>query len=282
MIYVRPEARDCFAGERTVDDFLRIPCEVVRRFKNRRMGRFVRNGRAFYIKVHDSGGWWPIADELLHFRLPEVGARPEWRALRAARARGIPAPRVVAFGEEGRAPASQRSFLITDEIAPTVSLEALALDRANLPVGLVLKRRLVREVAAIARTLHSSGMNHRDFYLCHFLLNGTAAGGGSLGAMSSQRPSLYLIDLHRAQIRGRIPQRWIVKDLGGLVFSAMDAGLSARDLALFVRCYSGKPFLAAIRDQRAFWRAVRRRAESLYRKCHHRSPTLDLSGLFEL
>jgi heptose I phosphotransferase len=280
MIYVRPDARDCFAGERTVDDFLQIPCEVVRRFKNRQMGRFVRNGRAFYIKAHQPGGWWPIAEELLHFRLPQIGARPEWLALRAARARGIPAPQVVAFGEEGRAPASQRSFLITDEIAPTVSLETLALNRGHRPVSLVLKRRLVREVAAIARTLHSGGMNHRDFYLCHFLLNRAAVAGGSLGAVPSPRPSLYLIDLHRAQIRARTPRRWIVKDLGGLVFSAMDAGLSARDLALFVRCYSGRPFRAAIRDQRAFWRAVRLRAESLYRKFHKRSPTFDLSGLF--
>ena len=33
----------------------------------------------------------------------------------------------------------------------------------------LLKRVLVQRIATIARTLHGAGMNHRDFYLCHFL-----------------------------------------------------------------------------------------------------------------
>jgi heptose I phosphotransferase len=280
MIYVRPDARECFAGERTVEDFLRIPCDVVRRFKNRSMGRFVRDGRAFYIKAHEPSGWWPIAEDLFHLRAPQVGARPEWRALQAAQERGIAAPRIVAFGEEGHTPASQRSFLITDEIAPTVSLETLALNGGAQAVSPLFKRRLIREVATIARTLHHGGMNHRDFYLCHFLLDGAAGSESVLqNAKLPQQPKLYLIDLHRAQIRDRIPRRWVVKDLGELLFSAMDVDLSPRDLALFVRCYSGTSVRAAIHNHRSFWTAVRARAESLYRKCHKRRPHLDLGGL---
>ena len=114
MIYVRPESNPLFSGERTVSDFLRIECEIVRRFKNRTTGRFVRNGRA-HIKVHQPSGWWPIAEDLLRLRLPQIGARSEWRRLNELRAVGIPAPPVVAFGEEGLpASAWQRSFVVTE------------------------------------------------------------------------------------------------------------------------------------------------------------------------
>ncbi|MST95429.1 MAG: hypothetical protein EXS33_09230 [Pedosphaera sp.] len=40
---------------------------------------------------------------------------------------------------------------------------------------------------------------------------------------------LFVIDLHRAQLRDRVPARWLVKDLGGLLFSALDCGLTRRD-----------------------------------------------------
>jgi heptose I phosphotransferase len=276
MIYVRPDARGYFEGEKAVDDFLQIPCDVVRRFKNRRTGRFERNGRAFYIKVHDRGGWWPIADELLHLRPPQVGARSEWLALNAIRALGIPVPPVVAFGEEGRTPATQRSFLITEEVAPVISLEKLAALPEAPPLTPSFKRCLIRSVAAIARTLHTNGINHRDFYLCHFLLNASSG----IESLQEQEPRLILIDLHRAQQREHTPRRWSVKDLGGLLFSAMDVDLSPRDLALFVRCYSGTSVKTALKQNSAFWRAVRRRAESLYRKTHARPPRLDLRARF--
>ncbi|MST95428.1 MAG: hypothetical protein EXS33_09225 [Pedosphaera sp.] len=35
---------------------------------------------------------------------------------------------------------------------------------------ILLKRALLEKIAALARTLHEGGVNHRDFYLCHFLV----------------------------------------------------------------------------------------------------------------
>ena len=85
----------------------------------------------------------------------------------------------------------------------------------------------------MARKMHRAGINHRDFYLCHFLMDEPLA--------LDQAPVLHLIDLHRAQIRQNVPRRWLVKDLGGLLFSAFEKGLTSRDLLRFMRLYSDRP-----------------------------------------
>jgi heptose I phosphotransferase len=46
-----------------------------------------------------------------------------------------------------------------------------------------------------------------------------------------------VIDLHRAQVRATTPRRWRDKDLAGLYFSALDIGLTQRDLLRFLRAY---------------------------------------------
>ena len=85
-----------------------------------------------------------------------------------------------------------------------------------VPPAPTLKRALVRRVAEMARRMHRGGVNHRDFYICHFLLH---------LPVDTAAPKLSLIDLHRAQVRKQVPRRWRDKDLAayrrstvGLVF----------------------------------------------------------------
>ena len=270
MIYLRHDIAALFETERTVSDFLAIDCEVARDFKNRQTGRFERDGRAFYIKKHDRAYWWALVDELLHLRKPHVGAGHEKAVLERLAELKVPTMRVAGFGAEGRCLAYQRSFLITDEIAPTISLEQLSRNWRTRPPDARLKRGLIRQVADIARTMHADGINHRDFYLAHFLLDTSdpdATGGG--------KPTrLFLIDLHRAQRRRKVPIRMRVKDIGGLYFSAMDIGLTARDLLRFVRAYAAKSLSATLEEDRIFWRKVRKRAVWQYRKMNRRNPDL--------
>jgi hypothetical protein len=114
-------------------------------------------------------------------------------------------------------------------------------------------------VAEIARTLHENGINHRDFYLCHFLL-----------AMPITPPyhklTLYIIDLHRAQIRAHTPKRWIIKDLAGLYFSSKDIGLTRRDLLRFMKEYRNKTVKEVLEKEAAFWQRVKQRGDKLYRE----------------
>ena len=134
----------------------------------------------------------------------------------------------------------------------------------------LLKRALLGQVADIARRMHGAGMNHRDFYLCHFLVRDRDCRRWS----GEDALSLVLIDLHRVQRRERVPERWLVKDLGGLLFSALDAGLTRRDLFRFVEAYEGKPWRESLSEKGVFWRKVWRNAVRLYVPFHGRQPPL--------
>ncbi|MBN6239828.1 lipopolysaccharide core heptose(I) kinase RfaP, partial [Escherichia coli] len=52
---------------------------------------------------------------------------------------------------------------------------------------------------------------------------------------------ISVIDLHRAQLRTRVPRRWRDKDLIGLYFSSMNIGLTQRDIWRFMKVYFGMP-----------------------------------------
>jgi hypothetical protein len=140
------------------------------------------------------------------------------------------------------------------EIAPAISLETLCQSWLATPPTFNYKQALLTKVAHIARLLHTHGINHRDFYICHFLL------------IPHEIPQkLYLIDLHRAQIRRTVPARWIIKDLAGLYFSSKDIGLTHRDYYRFMQLYRGKKLRDILSDETNFWKKVTARGERLYR-----------------
>jgi hypothetical protein len=115
-------------------------------------------------------------------------------------------------------------------------------------------------------------LNHRDFYLCHFLVRDRDWTKWT----PDDRLDLVLIDLHRVQRRESVPERWLVKDLGGLLFSAMDAGLTRRDLLRFITTYRQGPWREVLKRESAFWRKVRDNALKLYDTIHRREPPLDI------
>ncbi|MCD4206454.1 hypothetical protein KX481_30380 [Escherichia coli] len=55
------------------------------------------------------------------------------------------------------------------------------------------------------------------------------------------KTKISVIDLHRAQIRAKVPRRWRDKDLIGLYFSSMNIGLTQRDIWRFMKVYFGMP-----------------------------------------
>lgn len=228
--------------------------EVYRELENRRTFRFEYNGRHYFAKQHFGVGWREIFKNLLSLRLPVLGASNEWDAIAHLEHLGINTLHAVAFAEAGRNPARRQSYIVTRALENTLSLEDLA--RAG-PIPQRRRRRLIRAVAQITRTMHQGGMNHRDLYICHFHL---AAGS------EADRPRLYLIDLHRAQIRRRTPYRWRLKDIAGLLFSTLDFEFTQRDYLLFVTAYSGKSLRQTLTEERQFWRDVVKRAGRLYQR----------------
>lgn len=232
--------------------------EVFRKVKSRRTFRFEFNGSGYFAKIHHGVGWREIIKNLLMGKRPVLGARNEYEALALLHKVGVDTMTSHAFGCRGRNPAKLDSFLITAELKDMTSLEDLCRDWPANPPPTRLRYALTWRLAKMARQMHESGLNHRDCYLCHFLLDNATR--------DEALPRLYVIDLHRAEIRKRIPYRYRVKDVAGLHFSSMDIGLSFRDRFRFMKIYSGKPLRRTLREDAAFWRAVDVTAMKLYLK----------------
>ena len=251
-------------GRHPFDAVSAIEGQLFRNVKTRKTFRFELENRAYFAKVHHGVGWREIFKNLFQLKLPVLGAANEYRALRKLESLGIDTMTPCAYGSYGWNPAALRSFLVTAELADTVSLEDYCRNWDTHPPAFREKTALIARVGEMAGAMHRNGLNHRDCYICHFLLERTTAGTHS--------PRLHVIDLHRAQLRRRTPYRYAVKDTAGLWFSAMDAGLTRHDCLRFIRAYSGKKLREAWQHDRRFWHDVDRTARKLYRKVHGRAP----------
>ena len=236
--------------------------EVYRAVASRRTLRFVADGRAYFLKRHGGVGWGEIFKNLLTLRLPVLGARNEYLTCRHLAQHGISAPQVAAFAERGHNPAARESFVICDALEGFESLEDLAERWESSPPDPLLKRRLVMAVARFARAMHEAGVVHRDFYICHLLVNRRALERGEV--------ELAVIDLHRAQIHRHLPQRWRRRDLAALLFSVLDLPLGRSTWLRFVRVYRGRPLRDVWAEEGGFWDDVYARAVALYRKGQRR------------
>lgn len=231
------------------------PGAVYRAKEGRRTLRFQLGESGYFLKLHSGIGWREWWKNLLQGRRPVTGARVEYLALCALARAGVDTLSVAAFATSGSNPATRCSMIVTEELRGTESLEHVCTGWAESPPSLALRLAIVAQLAAIARNMHSAGINHRDLYLCHFHLDTRAAGAGEA--------RLHLIDLHRAQLRDRVPYRWRVKDLAALYFSALDCGVTRRDVLRFIKYYSGMDLRSALQSQRSLWRAVERRAQRM-------------------
>lgn len=278
MIGVREDLKSVFP-EKSLDEFFRIDGETVKHVvASRRIFRFERDGRHFYMKVHYGVGWAEIFKNLLHFKMPVLGAENEWLAIRAFAdpAVNIATTPLAAWGKQGWNPAAQRSFIITDAIENTEDLEHWLPQLQQHPdqkQALRLKRAVIAHVAGIAKRLHGNGMNHRDFYLCHFRIAVPEQGLPELDKIQ-----LYLMDLHRVQRRSTVPHRWVVKDIAGLFFSALydsrELSLTRGDILRFIEGYTGQPWRQALQAKQDFWQDVIKRILRTYKHDHGNKPVL--------
>jgi len=251
--------RTLWAGQDPFVAVETLPGRVYRELEARRTLRTELAGRGYFVKIHRGVGWREIVANLLVLRAPVLGAGNEYRAIRRLEQLGVATMRAVACGVRGGNPARQRSFIVTEELAPTVNLEDLCRDWPTAPPPPAFKHALIARVATMARRMHEGGVNHRDFYLCHFLLHLDPA-------PTAECFTLSLIDLHRAQIRARTPRRWRDKDLAALHFSALAIGLTTRDYLRFLRIYFGRPLRDILCDEAGLIEHLHREAARLQRR----------------
>jgi heptose I phosphotransferase len=210
-----------------------------------------------YLKKHlEHSGRTRLA-AALGLAAPSSPGRIEAENAVALQSLGIDVMPLTAYGEKLHADGRLESFLLSEELQGYCELQEFIQWRfradgtRSVPASLL--RRLIVQVAEIARRFHTAGFNHRDFYCCHFLVKETAP----------CRFDVRLIDLQRVQQRRWFRRRWIVKDLAQLASMSPDEQIGCREKVLFLRTYLGVKKLRP-QDKRLV-RAVLRKLASIRR-----------------
>lgn len=262
QIILRDELVDAWDEENVFEEIEALQGNVTREFSDRQTLGFALKGNRYYRKLHRGVGWSEVIKNIVRLRWPVVGATNEWDALNRMQALAIPGPIPVAFGSRGRNPAKQESFIVTRELSRVIQLDHyFSQQQYSVP----LKHEIINRVANVARDLHAAGINHRDFYLCHFMLH------------EDNLPTVIkitLMDLHRAQLRCSVPRRWLVKDLGSLLFSCLNLGFSRRDYFRFLKTYFATDLRSILQQQEHLLSQITRRARVTFKREFGHFPTL--------
>ena len=188
----------------------------------------------FYLKRHTSA---PLKE---HLKLLTRLSRPksamnEWRAIIRFHELGLPTMIPVAAGKKSsKLGLVSTSFLLSLEIKDARRLDHYLAEWLEHPVSrkdILRKRTLIKQVAQLTRKMHRSGLNHRDFYLCHIFIREKEA---------QEDFELFVVDLHRVDIRKEVPRRWAVKDLAAINYSSLDLPVYTTDRIRFLKHYLKK------------------------------------------
>ena len=166
---------------------------------------------------------------------------------------GIKTPKTISYGEQWGGFLEKRSFIITEELPNAESLEQKLPDcfgDRSKTENLRQQRNFIERLGQFARIFHDTDYRHRDFYLAHIFY--------------SDDGTFYLIDLHRAFKPRILAERFRVKDIAQLYFSAPGSAFSKTDRLRFYKSYTGKRFLDG-RDK-AFIRKVVKKVKWIARR----------------
>lgn len=266
IVILRDELIKEWAQQDVLNVVQKLSGPVAREFADRQTLRFEIAGNAYYRKLHRGVGWGEIVKNLIQLRLPVLGAKNEWLALNKLHALDIPTLEPVAYGEQKKSFAKKTSFIVTRELTGVVQLDHYFEKNS---VNFKEKTILLRKVAKIARALHAAGINHRDFYLCHFMLE---LGSVAQWQQSGAEPNIYIMDLHRAQLRHQVPVRWLIKDLSGLYFSSFNLGLTRCDYLRFIRNYWQLPLRTLFATHMPLLNGIAQRALKTYERDFGKAP----------
>lgn len=263
MIFIREDLRTLLSPSADFESIMHLKGAVFSKGNNRRTFSIDLDNSHFFIKIHTGVGWKEIFKNIFQFKRPVISARNEWQAIKKLGTIGIPTMTAAAYGEKGKNPAKIESFIMTDALPDVLSLEKFCPEYFSGRLNkekILIKRAIIKKIAEIARTIHGNGLNHQDFYICHFLIRINNE------KITPETLKLFLIDLHRVMIRPKTPQRWIRKDLAGIYFSSMDLPLTKRDLFRFMIEYRHSSLKKIFIKEKNFWEKIEKRGKRIYKK----------------
>jgi hypothetical protein len=181
---------------------------------------FSAGRKTVYLKRHHRGflGLWGLVPRFFRFsRFLQSKGRSqgmlEFDNILEFRQKGLHTVVPIAAGERRMGFFQAESFLLTEDVHPYVSLESLLKTTPEFfqgAAGAGRKKKLIREIAALAGKMHAAGFNHQDFNATHVLLhykNGAAV------------PELALFDMQRVEKNKIFRLRWKIKSLARLNYT---------------------------------------------------------------
>jgi len=144
----------------------------------------------------------------------------------------INTPKVISYGEQWDSFFEKRSFIITEKIPNAESLERKLPDcfrKDSTTENLKQRRQFIKQLSQFAKKFHNTSYRHRDFYLAHIFY--------------SDDGTFYLIDLQRVFKPWLFAERFRVKDIAQLYYSAPRSAFSRTDRLRFYKWYAGKRIL---------------------------------------
>lgn len=140
-----------------------------------------------------------------------------------------------------------KSFLITEDFSPYISLEDMLENQPRFftnPEGTQRRRILLGEISRLARNMHRQGLNHLDFNATHILLH---------YKNDLLPPKLALFDFQRVTKRRFLRYRWKIKCLARLNYSLPPEIFTERDRIYLFLSYLNKDKLQFTDRLRWVW-----------------------------
>ena len=154
------------------------------------------------------------------------GALHEWDAIIAFHKQNIPTMLPIAAGRNSEG----KSIVLTLGIRNYTRASDLLETWKNAPEKRQDRHKLIANIAQLAAKMHSAKFAHQDFYLVHLFIK--------------ENLNVLPIDLQRLIMGRQFGRRWRIKDLGQLLYSALEV-TSRTDQLLFWQKYTdvvGKKF----------------------------------------
>jgi heptosyltransferase-2 len=176
----------------------------------------------------------------------------EFESARELAAEGVKTPKVISYGEQWERFFEKRSFIITEKIPNAESLERKLPPCFNGPAtaeALKLRRNFIAQLASFVKKFHQTDYRHRDLYSSHIYYDDDG--------------NFHLIDLARAFKPILLGERFRIKDVAQLYYSAPARYFSRTDRLRFYLGYVGQSKLT--RNDKIFIRKVINKAELMAR-----------------
>jgi len=240
-----------------VPDFLRIQGEPLtkaglgNRFRSRLTLRQGEHNVTVYLKRFGREPFWRQIGSWWRHRTRELSALREARTTSLLAADGFPVPELLAKGLRDT-PASEAGNFLVLAAVPGEPAHHWVSKLAPSSGSWRPKLDFVARLAALASRFHQHGWRHRDFYLGHIFVSGA---GPNL--------QLSLIDLQRVFRPSWRKERWQIKDLAQLNFSALSRFSKSLRLRFALQYFQSKRLT---KEHKALIRKIARKTQAMTRR----------------